>query len=153
MARAVGHGVWVAALAAGCDGGDGDGTGTDEPLELYACTQIATGEVVDVAATREEARSIEVGRTPWRVNLLPGVAGFVGFETEGAAELTLVLNYPGVAAAWWDGDTREAFAPGEPNPNCDEDLPELQTFTTSGGPAWLELGPANQGSVWLMLGE
>jgi hypothetical protein len=147
---------WTTSVALGlaaCNGGDDDTQGTDEPIESYACTQIAVGDILDVSAVREEARSLTVGRTPYRVNLLTGVPGFVAFETDGATDLTLLLSDADVAAAWWDGGDRVAFEPGEPNPGCDADIAEVQQITTSGGPAWLELGPALQGSVWLMLGE
>lgn len=143
---------WVALVGLVACGKDGGTTGDETPIEEFACTQIASGEIVDVAATREEAREIEVGRTPWRVNLLPGQAGYVSFAAPGG-ELTLVLDFAGAVPAWWDGEERMALDPGEPNPSCDTDLPEVLHFTASGGPAWLEVGPANQGAVWMMLGQ
>jgi hypothetical protein len=149
------HGWFTAAaLAVACSGDDGtDPTGTDEPFADWACTQIATGEIVDVAASREEAGTIEVGRHAYRVNLLPGTAGFVGFSTAGAADLTLALDFAGAVPAWWNGDERVPLEPGEPNPGCDTDLPEVLTIPATGGAAWLEVGPVYQGAVWLALGE
>lgn len=150
------HG-WASVLAAAglaaCGGDDTGPGGEDEPLEQYACTQLAVGDILDVSASREDARELKVGRTPYRINLLPGVAGFVAFTGPAGADLTLVANYPEVVVAWWDGDERFEFGAATPDPNCDTDLPVMEQFTTSGGPAWLELGPANQGSVWVMLGE
>lgn len=149
------HGwVAVAVGAVACNGdGDTDPTGTEEPFAEWACTQIATGEIVDVAASREEARTIEVGRQPYRVNLLPGTAGYLAFSTASAADLTLVLDFAGAVPAWWDGDERVPLDAGEPNPGCDTDLPEVLTIPAPGGPAWLEVGPVYQGAVWLALGE
>lgn len=143
---------WMAAVGLAACGKDGDGTGDETPIEEYACTQIAVGDIVDVAATREEAREIDVGRSPWRVNLLPGQAGYVRFSPPGG-ELTLIADFAGGIPAWWDGEERVAFDPGEPDASCDTDLPEVQRFTPSGGSAWLEVGPAYQGAIWLMLGQ
>lgn len=137
-------------LAGGCGGGAG---AAGEPVEHYACVHIAEGEILDVATTREDADTIELGRAPYRVNLYPGVAGYLRFQTSGPTDLVLLLDYPGAAPAVWNGDEREPIEPGDPNPNCDTDIVEVDYLSVPGGEHWLELGPVFQGNVWLMLAD
>jgi hypothetical protein len=134
----------------GCEGG-GKEDGGEVPIEEYACLHIAEGEILDVALTRDEARSIEVGRTPYRVNLYPEEAGYVAFESEGE-DLVLLMDFAGAAPAVWTGEERDALEPGSPNPDCEADLLEVIYLSVPGGQHWLELGPTYQASIWLMLG-
>jgi hypothetical protein len=145
-------GHWLVAFGAVACSGDEETPGQD-PVEVYACVHIAEGEITDVAPTREEARTIAVGRDPYRVNLYPGEAGYLGFETAGPAELVLQLDFAGAAAAVWSGEDRQPIEPGDPNPNCDGDIPEVDYLSVPAGQHWLELGPAYQGNVWLLLSE
>jgi hypothetical protein len=134
----------------GCAGGEKDG---DEgvPIEEYACLHIAEGEIVDVALAREEARTIEVGREPYRVNLYPEEAGYVAFESP-AQELVLLLDFAGAVPAVWTGEERTELEPGAPNPNCEVDLLEVIYLSVPEGQHWLELGPTYQANIWVMLG-
>jgi hypothetical protein len=140
-----------AAVLVGC-GGEGDG-GDDQPLEEYACTQLATGELIDAVPDRAEARTLTIGRGAYRVNLIRDTVGYVAFETEGPADLTLVVDHPGAVPAWWEGDTRNELDAASPNPACETDLPQLSTLSTGGGVGALEVGPIAEGAIWLMLGE
>ena len=137
-------------VACGANGKDDEEV---EPIEVYGCVHIAEGDILDVAATREDARAITVGRSPYRVNLLPSVAGYVSFEPDGADDLTLLVDFAGAAMAVWQGEDRIELTNGAANPNCDEDIPETHTVPVGSGTHWLELGPAFQANVWLMLGR
>lgn len=139
-------------LTAGCAGGDDDEQ-LEEPIESYACVHIAEGDLVDVGLTREEAEPITVGRLPWRVILVPGETGYVSFSTAGPTDLVLLLDYAGPVHAVWNGEERVDIDPGGPNTNCDEDIVEVDYFSVPAGDHWLEVGPAYQATVWMMLGE
>lgn len=154
MVRAMYRNTWiVAVVAAGCNGGgDDDGAGA-EPVETYACLHIAEGSLLDFSQDRAAAESITVGREPWRVNVIQNEVGYVAFETSGAADLVLLLDFVRAVPAVWNDDERIELDPGEPNPNCDEDLPEVLYFSVPGGSHWLEIGPIYQGNVWMMLEE
>jgi hypothetical protein len=141
-------------LAAGGCSGEGDAEAEQEPpVEEYACLHIAEGQIVDVSLERADARTITVGREPYRVNLYPGEAGFLRFEAGAAAELVLVLDHPGSVPAVWTDDDRIELDPGAPNDSCEEDLPEVIAFQVGAGEHWLEVGPAFQGNIWMMLAE
>lgn len=142
----------LAATIAGCSGGEGDAP-VEEPIESYACVHVAEGDLVDVALVREEAESITVGREPYRVILVPGETGYVAFDTAAAADLVLLLDYAGPVHAVWNGEDRVELTPGDPNPNCDADLVEVDYLSVPAGAHWLEIGPAYQATVWMMLGE
>src|SRR5688572_24003924 len=115
MVRAMRRMLAVAVLV-GCKGGD-DGEEAVEPVEEYACVHIAEGQLTDFAEVREEARTITVGREPWRINILQDTVGYVAFDSP-AADLVLQLDYAGAVPAVWNGEERVALEPGEPNPNC-----------------------------------
>ncbi|MEQ1564002.1 MAG: hypothetical protein ABMA64_00065 [Myxococcota bacterium] len=141
---------WVSGLAAlvACGRSEGDDA---PPVEAYACLHIAEGTILDVADSREEADTIAVGRDPYRVNVMPGVAGYVRFETDAPSDLVLLLDFAGAVPAVWSGEDRVEITPGEPNPNCDVDLLEVDYLSVPAGEHWLEIGPVYQGNVWLML--
>jgi hypothetical protein len=132
------------------------GTGQDgeavEPIEDYACVHIVQGDIVDAATDRADATTIEVGRDPYRVNLPPGEAGFVRFES-GATDLVLLLDFAGAAKAVWSGEDRQEITPGGPDDTCPTDIVEADYLSVPDGEHWLELGPAYQANVWLVLGE
>lgn len=106
---------------------------TEEPVESYACVHVNEGDVLDVALDRAEAREITVGRDPYRINLFPGEAGYVAFSTPGPASLVALVDFVGAVPAVWNGDDRVPLDPGAPNPNCDEDLPEVLYFDVPSG--------------------
>lgn len=141
----------IVAFLAGCSDGGGDG-GDAPPIEEYACVHVVEGDLVDVAATREEASEITPGREPYRVNLLPGVAGFLRFQANGEG-LVLLTDFAGAASAVWTGEERTPLEPGAPDPHCDEDIPSVQDVPVGAGEHFLELGPIYQANVWLMLGS
>lgn len=142
-----------AAVLVGCSGGDDDDGAEAEPVESYACVHIAEGGLVDFAPVREDAESITVGRDPWRVNVIQDQVGYVAFETSAPSELVLQLDFARAVPAVWTGEDRTALDPGDPNPNCDTDLPEVLYFSVPAGEHWIEIGPIFQGNVWLMLSE
>lgn len=122
------------------------------PIEEYACLHIAEGDIIDVSLDRTSAKTIEVGREPYRVNLYPNEAGFVAFD-RAARDLVLLLDFAGAVPAVWTGEERQEIPPGSPNPSCDADLVEVLYFSVPEGDHALEVGPAFQGAVWMMLGE
>jgi hypothetical protein len=134
----------------GCAGGDKD-EGEEVPIEEYACLHIAEGEIVDMALSKEEARTLEVGRTPYRVNMYSEEVGYVAFDSP-AQQLVLLMDFAGAVPAVWTGEERTELEPGSPNPNCEVDLLEVLYFDVPGGQHLLELGPVYVGSVWMMLG-
>ena len=142
-----------AAVLVGCGGGGSKDEAEVEPVESYACVHIAEGGLVDFSPVREEAESITVGRDPWRVNVIQDEVGYVAFETSGPADLVLQLDFARAVPAVWSGEDRTALDPGDPNPNCDTDLPEVLYFSVPAGAHQLEIGPIFQGNVWLMLSE
>ncbi|MEZ4237621.1 MAG: hypothetical protein R3F59_16035 [Myxococcota bacterium] len=142
----------ISALLTACDGGKGDET-AEPSLEEYACLHIAEGSVVDVALDRADAHTIDVGRAPYRVNLYPGEAGYLQFETAGAADLTLLLDFAGAVPAVWTGEDRTELTPDGADDVCPDDIAEVLPVSVGGGTHWLEVGPAFQGNVWMMLAE
>src|SRR5687767_2824100 len=85
---------WIAALlVAGCNGSDDGEDDGAQPIEDYACFQLAAGELVDFSEVREEARTITVGREPWRVNVIENTVGYLAFETSGATDLVLLVDF------------------------------------------------------------
>lgn len=122
-----------------------------EPIAEWACVHVAEGTILDAGASREEAPEIAIARAPYRVNLRPGAAGFLGFEVDAAADVALLVDFAGAVPALWRGETREALAPGAADPSCPDDLPESWVLSVDAGPHWLEVGPAFQGNVWLLL--
>ncbi len=143
-------------LLLGC-GGEGDGkddpTVDEEPLTTWACVHIAEGTVIDGGATREEAPTLALGRSPWRVNLLTGVPNYVRFQVETPGDYTLLTDEADAVPAVWAGEARLELPGGEPNPECPADLPEVQTLSLEAGEHWLEIGPLFQGNLWLVLGQ
>lgn len=131
---------------------DGGGDAEETSIEAYACLHIAEGDILDVSLERSEAEEIEVGRNPYRVNLYPGSAGYISFDSA-ARDLALMLDFAGAIPAVWTGEQRTEIPPGQPNPNCDVDLVEVLYFSVPEGEHALEVGPAFQGAIWLMLGE
>ena len=123
-----------------------------QSVEQYACLHIAEGELRDVSLYPEQAGSIEVGRTPYRVNVYPQQAGYLAFD-EAARDLVLLLDFAGAVPAVWTGEERTELTPGEPNPHCDEDLVEVLYFSVPEGPHLLEVGPIFEANVWMMLAE
>lgn len=136
-------------LFSACDGG-GDDEAT-VPIEEYACLHVAEGDVVDVAASRADANEITPGRDPYRVNLLPGAAGYLKFEADGP--LVLLVDFAGAVPAVWTGEDRVPLDPGDADPYCDADIPEVQTIDVGAGEHVLEVGPIYQANVWMMLGN
>ena len=142
----------ITACAVACAGG-GDGSEETDPLETYACLNVADGDLIDVALTREEAPTITIGRDPYIVNLYPEQAGFLKFDVAAATTLVLQTDFVGAVPGLWVGDERQEVVPFGPNPTCEEDLPEATSLDVGPGPHWLEVGPVFQASVWLMLAE
>ncbi|MEQ1507939.1 MAG: hypothetical protein ABMB14_37270 [Myxococcota bacterium] len=152
MVRAIGV-VWFAAGAGGV-GCAGDAEEAEpEPVETYACVHVADGDLVDVSHDRAASESIAVGREPYRMILVPDEAGYVAFSTAGPADLVLQLDFAAAVKAVWNGDERVALEPGEPNPNCDSDIVEVDYLSVPAGDHALEVGPAFQATVWAMLSE
>lgn len=136
-----------------CSGDDNSDDTAAEPVESYACVHIAEGGLVDFAPDRAEAGSITVGREPWRVNVIRDTVGFVAFGTDAPVDLVLQLDFARAVTAVWSDDARTALDPGDPNPNCDTDIPEVLYLSVPAGEHQLEVGPIFQGNVWLMLSE
>lgn len=144
----------AAVVVLGCAGeGGGDGTDAEDPLTTWACVHVAEGTLLDGGATREEAPTMTPGRTPYRVNLLPAVPNFVRFEVDEGGEWTLLADEAGAVPAVWAGEARAELPAGQPDPECDEDIPSVQTLALEAGEHWLEIGPLYQGNVWLVLGR
>ena len=122
-----------------------------EPTAEYACLHVAEGTIVDVAPDRASASTIDVGREPYRVNLVSGVAGYLAFDLTASTDLVLLADWPDAVAAVWTGEDRQAIEGAQPNPFCDEDLPMHYEISLAAGTHHLEIGPIYQGNVWMMV--
>ena len=136
-------------LLCACDGGEEPAP--EQPTAEYGCLHVAEGTIVDVSADRQAARTITAGRDPYRVNLLPNEPGFLKLELGSPTDLVVLLDQQGALPAVWRGDEREELGAGEPDPFCDEDIPEMHEISLPGGPSWLELGPVFQANVWMLV--
>lgn len=143
--------VLLAAAAAAC-GGDGPTTPTLEPLEAWACTHVAEGDVVDASLDRGAAPSVPTGRSPLRVNIVSGETNFLAFDVDTAQAWVLLADQAGALPAVWEGDARVELDPAVTDPSCDEDLPEMRRVELGAGPHHVEVGPVFQGNVWMVLG-
>ena len=142
----------IALVTSACSAGGGDdGEGSEQQTAEYACLHVAEGTIVDVSGERESARTITLGREPYRVNLLPDVPGFLRIDAGTATDVVVLVDQVGMFAALWRGDDREALEPGEPNPFCEQDITEMHEVSLASGTNWLELGPVYQANVWMMI--
>lgn len=119
----------------------------------YGCLHIAEGALADVSPERQAATTLTLGREPYRINMLPDVPGFVGLELAQETPVVVLVDFAGTLSAVWRGDDREEVSGGEPNPYCEDDIPEHHELTLAAGTNHLELGPVFQGNVWLMIAE
>ncbi len=142
--------LWLALLStASCSGAE-EGEPEVSTAE-YGCLHVAEGTILDVSPERTTARTIELGREPYRINLLPDEPGFVRVDTQRATDVVVLLDHVGAMPALWRGDDREELTGGDPNPFCDEDVPELHEVQLGSGANWLELGPTFQANVWVLI--
>ncbi|MCB9685610.1 MAG: hypothetical protein H6738_10650 [Alphaproteobacteria bacterium] len=142
---------WWAVACGG--GGDDGGTTALEPIETWACVHVAEGAIVDASTTRADAGSISPGRSPYRVNIVQAETNYVAFDVTSGGTWTLLADAADALPAVWEGDDRIELDASVPDPECDEDIPEMRTVQLQPGPHHLEIGPVFQGNVWIVVGQ
>ncbi len=145
----------VAVLAgAACSSGkdSGDTAHHEEDLDAIACEHTGEPDMSPAASEdRESAPEVHIADHGHSVAIPDGVAAYVKLAPTEDGEIHVYVDQEVIVTGFWQGDV-EGDAPMSmgANTGCADDIPAVYHLDATAGDVYLQLGPTDVGTLWMM---